>query len=69
MSKFPFLLGLYLFQQGNSSRGIFFVAKHTLHLLLLTGFGALLFYIERHLHDGLVYKKVVEYSESGLLHL
>lgn len=37
-----------------------------LHLLLLTGFGVLNlnFYIERCLHDGLVYKKIVECSES-----
>lgn len=66
MSKSLFLLCLHLFQQGNSSKGIFFVAKHMLHLLVLTGFGVLnlAFYIERCLHVGLVYKKIVEYSES-----
>lgn len=61
-----FLLYLCLFQQGNSSRGMFFVAKHMLHLLVITGFGVLnrTFYIEGCLHDGLVYKKIVGYSES-----
>lgn len=59
---------LDLFQQGNSSRVIFFffIAKHTLHLLVLTCFGILnlTFYIERCLHVGLQCKKIVEDSEN-----
>lgn len=37
-----------------------------LHLLVITGFGVLnlFFSIERCLYDGLVYQKIVEYSES-----
>lgn len=47
---------LDLFQQGNSSRVIFFfIAKHMLRLLVLMGFGVLnlTFYIEKCLHVGL----------------
>lgn len=55
-----------LFQKGNSSRVIFFVAKHMLHLLVLAGLGVLnpTFYTESCLHVGQEYKKIVEYSES-----